>query len=98
MKELGVLGGSEFTLGFRLTGIKKVIEFKDEKDANAMMADKTIGVVIMDQKSFDSLSDFKKEEVTNNNEPVFVVVSDQPQDELRNMIIRSIGVDLMQEG
>ena len=27
MKELGVLGGSEFTLGFRLTGIKKVIEW-----------------------------------------------------------------------
>tara|TARA_Y100000310_G_scaffold117117_1_gene115824 strand:+ start:2143 stop:2439 length:297 start_codon:yes stop_codon:yes gene_type:complete len=98
MNELGVLGGSDFTLGFRLTGIKKVIEMKDEKDVDAMMADKTIGVVMMDQGSFDSLSEFKKEQVTNNNQPVFVVVSDKPQDELRKMIIRSIGVDLMQDG
>jgi V/A-type H+-transporting ATPase subunit F len=98
MTELAVLGQSEFTLGFRLTGIKKVVDMKDEKDVDDMLGLKDVGVVIMDQKSFDGLSEFKKERVVESNNPVFVVVSDAPQEELRKMIIRSIGVDLMNEG
>lgn len=93
--ELAIIGKSEFTLGFRLAGIKRVVEFKTEEDVVGMLNDDTLGIVITDQETFDRLNDHLKEDVTNSITPVFVVVSAKPQEELRNMIIRSIGVDLM---
>ena len=93
--ELAVIGESEFTLGFRLAGIRKVIEVKDaEKDVKKMMEEANVGIVIMDEKTLDELDENIKEDVTNSIKPVFVVISEQ-QEELRKMIIKSIGVDLL---
>ena len=93
--ELAVIGKSEFTLGFRLAGIKKVVEFKKEEDIIGMLNDHTLGIVITDQEIFDGLNEHLKEDVMHSITPVFVVASAKPQEGLRNMIIRSIGVDLL---
>jgi vacuolar-type H+-ATPase subunit F/Vma7 len=95
--ELAVIGGHAFTLGFRLTGIKKIVEMKHHDDMQALLQDKSIGVIITDQETFDQLPDQLKEDVTTSIKPVAVVVSDAPQEELRKMIIRSIGVDLLKD-
>ncbi len=95
--ELAVIGGTEFTLGFRLAGIKKVIDYKNQQDIKQLMLSAHTGVVIIYQKTFDVLEEQLKEDIINSIKPVFVVVSSQPQEELRKMIIRSIGVDLMKE-
>lgn len=95
--QLAALGGSEFTLGFRLAGIRKVMDFKGEQDIDTLMRDPSVGVVIMEQVAFDGLNEHRKDDVVNSIKPVFVVVSEQPQEELRKMIIRSIGVDLLRE-
>src|SRR3989344_1151482 len=93
--ELGVLGKSDFTLGFRLAGIKNVVEVKKEEEIVGMMGNHGLGIVVIDQETFDGLNEHLKEDVTNSITPVFVVVSAKPQEGLRNMIIRSIGVDLL---
>lgn len=95
--ELAALGRSEFTLGFRLAGIRKVMDFKSEQDIDTLMRNPSVGVVIMEQETFDQLKEHRKDDVVNSIKPVFVVVSEQPQEELRKMIIRSIGVDLLRE-
>jgi V/A-type H+/Na+-transporting ATPase subunit F len=95
--ELAVIGKSEFTLGFRLTGIKKIIAIKKEEEMKNTLNDKSLGIVITDQETFDGLSYNLKEDVTNSIKPVVVVVSGKPQEGLRNMIIRSIGVDLLKD-
>jgi vacuolar-type H+-ATPase subunit F/Vma7 len=95
--ELAVIGDSTFTLGFRLTGIKRVVNIKEEKDMSGLLNDKGLGIVITNQHTFDSFSEQLKEDVTNSIQPVAVVVSDKPQEELRNMIIKAIGVDLLKD-
>lgn len=94
------MGGSDFTLGFRLAGIRKIFnahEGKNKEDVAALLRDATVGVVIMDQPTFDGLSEPLKEDVTSSIKPVFVILSEKPQEGLRKMIIRAIGVDLLRE-
>ena len=95
--EIAVAGSSEFTLGFRLTGIKKVVDVRSDDDIMKLRNDASVGIVIMDQKTSEGLSEHVKEEIVNSINPVFVVVSAQPQQELRKMILRAIGVDLLKE-
>lgn len=97
MLELAVVGKSEFTMGFRLAGIKKV--YDTEKDAekviNHMMDKKEVGVVILDKEAFDTLDEFGKQKVEDAINPVFVVLSEEESDNnLRRMIKKSIGVDV----
>ena len=93
--EIAVVGQSGFTLGFRLAGIQKVVDMKDAEDVSRLMADEAVGIIIMDQESMAMLPDHLREAAVRSVKPVVVVVSDEPQEELRAMIIRSIGVDLL---
>ncbi len=99
MKEIAVLGTPEFTLGFRLTGIKRVIDTPTPaKEINQLFNDDSLGIVIIDEHTMSSLDEYTKETVIASLRPVFVVVSTTAaQEELRKMIIQSIGVDLMKE-
>lgn len=99
MKDIAVIGKTEFTLGFRLTGIRRVIDTNNPKeDVLKMLEDVTVGIVIIDEETMGSLDDYTKERVIASISPVFVVVSEtSQQEELRKMIIQSIGVDLMKE-
>lgn len=95
--EVVVLGGSEFTLGFELAGARSVVtgDNKPEEEMKGLLADKNIGILILDQKTFNLLSVDTKEELVNSLQPVSVVLSEEGgEGELRNMIIKSIGVDL----
>ena len=95
MKSIAVMGESEFTLGFRLAGIRDVIT----KDGiENVLASREIGIVIIDQTTFDSFDERVQEELTASLQPVFVVLAEEHnQDALRKMIVQSIGVDLLKE-
>ena len=95
MKEIVVVGEPEFTLGFRLAGIRKVL---DAEKIPQLLDDKSIGIVILNQQTMDNLDERIREEVVASISPVFVVVTETAeQGELRKMIIQSIGVDLLKE-
>lgn len=95
--EIGVIGQSEFTLGFRLAGIRKVVDMRNADEFGDMMEEQSVGIVITDKNTLDALPEHERERALKSVKPVVVVVSDAAQEELRAMIIRSIGVDLLQQ-
>ena len=99
MKQLAVIGKPEFTLGFKLTGIREVIDTLNPKeDIAKILQNENYGIIILDPEIMADLDEYTKEQVVTSINPVFVVVSKEAsQDELRKMIIQSIGVDLMKE-
>ncbi len=110
MKELAVLGSGEFTLGFRLTGIKRVIASTSTsttstsissslgEDFHSLLNNQQVGIIITDEATMTALPEDSRELAISSIDPVVVVVSPSAgQDELRKMIIRSIGVDLLKE-
>ena len=90
---IAVIGSPAFTLGFRLAGVRHVGTKPD--DMNVYLKEDNLGIIVTDTPTFDALNERTKEDALRSIKPVVVVVSDKPQEELRNMIIRSIGVDLM---
>lgn len=94
--DIAVIGQGGFTLGFRLAGITKVVDFKEAGDVNELMCNESVGIIIMDKETLSVLPESMREATVKSVKPVVVVVSDEPQEELRAMIIRSIGVDLLQ--
>jgi vacuolar-type H+-ATPase subunit F/Vma7 len=96
MSQIIVLGGTEFTLGFQLAGIKTI---EPEKNINNQFEDilenKDIGILITDQKTINKLDEHLKERIIESVKPVTVIVSEEEsQEELKKMIKKSIGVDL----
>ena len=98
-KDIAVVGTPEFTLGFRLAGIKNVVDSSQpEASLGKFLGNQQIGIVIIDEETMRKLDDDTREQVVASISPVFVVVGKvAAQDELRKMIIQSIGVDLMKE-
>jgi len=100
MSEIVVIGESEFTVGFQLAGIRRVIELdKDiDKKVTTTLNDESVGIIITSPKTVDALSERTKSILFKVVKPVTVVVSEEEKEEnLRRMIIKSIGVDLWEK-
>jgi len=97
MAKVGVLGGSEFIVGFQLAGIRDTFEVSDKplEDINNIKKDKDISVVIVDDKVLHKLDEHDRLKVEDSIDPVFIPLSTEvTQEGLRRLIRRSIGVDL----
>lgn len=100
MSEIVVIGENEFTVGFQLAGINRVIELdKDiEEKVASILNDEDVGIIITSPKTVDALSERIKNKLFKVVKPVTVVVSHEEKEEnLRKMIIKSIGVDLWEK-
>ena len=86
----------EFTLGFRLAGIRRVFvansENYQEKILEAL-SQSTIGILAVDAKDLDNLSFQVRNKVMDSIQPVVVPVGGDESD-LREKVKRVIGVDL----
>ncbi len=99
MKKIACLGTEAFTLGFRLAGIRSVVNMSDKQDIldqiRALRTDKDIGIVIIDEQILDKLESHDRAMVEESVSPVFVPLSTKSSsDSIRKLIIKSIGVDL----
>ena len=100
MSEIYVVGGSDFTLGFYLTGIRNIVNVVEKKDVERtflkLSSNTNIGIIITDNITVSKLPTVLKKKVENSVNPITVVLSedDSSQDNLRDMVKRSIGVDL----
>lgn len=96
--EIAVLGNDDFVTGFLLAGIKKAIvsgEKKLDGKIGEAMADSNIGILVLEQESFENLSHLTKKKLNKALTPVVVTVSRQRKEsDIRQLIKRSIGVDL----
>lgn len=94
--EIAVIGSDEFTLGFRLAGIRRVFvatpENYQEKILEAI-SQSTIGILAVDAKDLDNLSFTVRNKVMDSIQPVVVPVGGNESD-LREKVKRVIGVDL----
>lgn len=97
MARLGVLGSSEFIVGFQLSGIRDVFEVSSNpmEDVGEIKKNKDINVVIIDEKILHKLDEHDKLKIEDSIEPVFIPLSTEAEQEsLRRLIRKSIGVDL----
>ncbi len=100
MDNIIIVGYDDFVLGFRLAGIKHIVELDRAEEPKErimnVMEDKDNGIVVLQQDVFNKLSEWDRFGIEESIKPLAVVVSTQAeQDSLRKMIIRSIGVDLL---
>lgn len=101
MAELAVVGDNEFVMGFQLIGIKKVFEGESKPELKKCfedsLKDEKIGIVVTNDKALSKLDSSTRRQVENSVTPVVVTLSlsSFAQDNLRDMIKKAIGIDLM---
>lgn len=99
---IAIVGDESFTIGFRLAGVRKIIPAKKEdiqEKIEAAMQDKETGVLVIDQKDVESLTQRLQEKLRNLSKPVVVPVSrdDRGSETLRALVKRAIGVDVWEK-
>lgn len=94
--DIAVLGNSEFVLGFRLGGVKRIYTAKpDDYEAKVLelIGDSTIGVLAIDSSDLELMSPNVRRKVMESIAPVVVMVG-KAESDLREKVKRAIGVDL----
>jgi vacuolar-type H+-ATPase subunit F/Vma7 len=96
MSEIVVVGKEEFTLGFELVGIKAQTFDKFEE---LISKNSNTGIVIIEKSEYDTLSLKIKTQVDKLLKPIVVILSedDIKGGNLRNAIIKALGVDLLKD-
>jgi|Deesub1362A_J573_1020465.scaffolds.fasta_scaffold00017_39 V/A-type H+-transporting ATPase subunit F len=97
--KIAVIGDPEFTLGFRLAGIRDILDVEDERAVEAavrnVLGNTDVGIVVIPHDLFIKLPAGIKREIEERVEPTFVKVGGEMGiEELKEKIRRAIGVDL----
>jgi vacuolar-type H+-ATPase subunit F/Vma7 len=100
MARIGVLGGSEFIVGFQLAGIRDTFEVSDNPlEDIAKIREEDISVVIIDEGILHKLDEHERLKIEDSINPVFIPLSTEgTQESLRRLIRKSIGIDLWKGG
>ncbi|RLG24674.1 V-type ATP synthase subunit F [Methanosarcinales archaeon] len=95
--ELAVIGQSEFTLGFRLAGVKKVYDIIDDNLIEIVqntMRNPEVGIIVMHNDDLLRLPAQLMAELNESVEPTVVAIGGKGESNLREKIKQSVGVDL----
>ena len=99
------MGGHSLELGFKIAGI--TTSYTAETGAEAepiihkLMQQDEVGIIVISASLASEIRDRKiNEALTSSMKPLFIVVSDQGdkeeyKDNLRQLIIRALGIDIM---
>jgi V/A-type H+-transporting ATPase subunit F len=100
MSEIGVVGSQQFTLGFRLAGIRKIWETGagGEDDLERAVAsarrDDGISILVMQTGDLQRVSARTRQELVSGTKPTLVAVGLEEDNTLREKIKQAVGVDL----
>jgi len=95
-KEIAVIGSEEFTLGFRLAGIKKsyVPEKFDDKIAECL-EEEELGIIITEERLITDSSRKTQNLIETSVDPIVIGLSEEAESErLQQKIKRAIGADI----
>ncbi len=96
--EIAVIGRSDFVVGFRLAGVRKTFDVKDDKEleetVRQCMADRNLGVIVLHADDVRKLPAGLQKTVDESVEPTFIAIGGREESGLREKIRRAIGVDL----
>lgn len=98
MAELAVLGSPQFTLGFRLAGIRRIwdalTEEELERGARQACADPGVSILVLETADLNRLSPRTRADLVASVKPTVVAVGTQEDNTLREKIKQAVGVDL----
>jgi len=98
MSEIGVVGSQQFTLGFRLAGIRKIWDAASEDDLERAVAaarrDEGISILVMQTGDLSRVSPRTRSELVSATRPTLVAVGLEEDNTLREKIKQAVGVDL----
>jgi V/A-type H+/Na+-transporting ATPase subunit F len=100
MAEIAVIGDSEFALGFELIGIKKIVEAESRSSvfsAFSTLMKEDVGIIVTNDKTIEKLDANFRRSVENSVTPIVVILSEKAvaQDNLRELIKKAIGIDIL---
>ena len=104
-QEIAVVGSPEFTTGFRLAGVRRFENVRDDDKPEALdeavervLEDEGIGIVVMHDEDLTHLSRPVRQRVETSVEPTFITIGGGAgSGAIRQQIKRAIGIDLMDE-
>lgn len=94
--EIAVIGSEEFTLGFRLAGVRKVYVADKETYQDKLqeaMADANVGILAVNAEDLQNIPAAVRNRIMDSLSPVVVPVGGD-QSDLRERVKQVIGVDL----
>ncbi len=96
--EIAVIGKSDFVAGFRLAGVRKTYDVRDEKEleetVRKCMGDRNLGVIVLHADDLKRMPPGLQKTVDESVEPTFIAIGGREESGLREKIRRAIGVDL----
>jgi V/A-type H+-transporting ATPase subunit F len=97
--EIAVIGNSEFILGFRLAGIRKIYAAEnDEKLAeyiNHVLHDTSVGILVLNSSDMERVPRRLRATLENSVKPTVIAIGGEEGGlSMRERIKRSVGVDL----
>jgi V/A-type H+-transporting ATPase subunit F len=96
--EIAVVGKTDFIVGFRLAGIRKTFDVKDDKELESKIReclnDENLGIIVLHSDDVKKLSPALQRTIDESIEPTFIAIGSKEESGLRDKIKRAIGVDL----
>ena len=96
--EIAVVGTPEFSLGFQLAGITRILNPPNEEemqnDLRQLLKDKKVGIVVIDSEDLLKLPDRLRNQLSDSISPTFLGIGTTEDTTLRESIRKAIGVDL----
>lgn len=97
--EVGVIGHPDFTIGFRLAGIKRIFDVEDpklmEKRVRDVVDKGDVGILVLHGDEFAKLPAPMRKELSGIVRPVVIPIGPREDTDLRDKIKQAVGVDLM---
>lgn len=97
MTQIAVVGTEQFTIGFRLAGIRKIwVAQEDGLEGAVQQAidDEDVSILVMETGSLQALEARFRSRVVASVKPTLVAVGRDEDNSLRDKIKQAVGVDL----
>jgi V/A-type H+-transporting ATPase subunit F len=98
VSEIGVVGSQQFTLGFRLAGIRRIWDAQSEEELEKAVAtarrDDGVSILVMQTGDLQRISARTRHELVSATKPTLVAVGLEEDNTLREKIKQAVGVDL----
>jgi V/A-type H+/Na+-transporting ATPase subunit F len=95
MVGISVIGDQNFTIGFKLAGIRDTyIEKNIEERLMSLLQEKKTSIIVIHDTDYKNLSPNVKRRVNESMEPVVISVGKLDEENIREKIKKAIGIDL----
>ena len=96
--EIAVVGNSDFVIGFRLAGIRKIFDATSsdiESKIQDVLNDKSVAILVVHNDDLRMLSPHMQQTLDDSVEPTVIAIGGKGEStNLRDKIKQAVGVDL----